>query len=192
MTNTRRYLIAISFSILVPLSTFAQERLGIRKVDFRNFTFQSAEKKFVLRDGNYKEGDASSWYSYSINSVRYSDFDRDGKEEALVVIDFKTSGTLDNAKEYFVFSYSRSKPRIIFHQWREKPQSFQVQGRQIIIAAFFWKDGGLCCPAGLETSVYRWRSGRFVRASRHLEYRDPSTHWWLSRRTEQTLGADSP
>jgi hypothetical protein len=192
MTNTRRYLITISFSILVPLSTFAQERGGIRKVDFRNFTFESAEKKFVLRDGSYKEGDAASWDSYSINSVRYSDFDRDGREDAFVVIDFESSGTLDNAKDYFVFAYTRGRPRMIFHEWREKPQSFQVQGRQIIIAAPFWKDGGLCCPAGLETSIYRWRTGRFVRASRHLEYRDPYTNWWLPRRTEQALGADSP
>lgn len=179
MTMVSSCLSAAVLLISLSVSGSAQNQRWIRAVDFRNFSYDSAQRKFALKDGKFKEGDVGSWYAYTLDTVKYVDFDLDGSEEAFVVVDFRTSGTLDNAKEYFVFGYSKGVPRMIFQQWREKPRSFQVKGRTIAVSAPFWKDAGLCSPSGLETSVYRWRSGRFERASRKRQYMDPNLKWWL-------------
>jgi hypothetical protein len=179
MTKALHYLTPAVLLMCLNVNAFGQHKSSIRAVDFRNFSYHSAHTNFDLKDGEYKEGEVGSWYAYTLDTVKYVDFDRDGSEEALVVVDFRTSGTLDNAKDYFVFGYAKGVPRMIFHQWRENPQSSQVKDRTISIAAPFWKDGGLCCPSGLETSVYRWRSSRFVRGSRKRQYMDPNSRWWL-------------
>jgi hypothetical protein len=112
--------------------------------------------------------------------VKYVDFDRDGREEAFVVVDYRTSGTYDHGQKYFVFTYRRGAAQMIFHESREKPFEVRVWNRRIFIASPFWKDGGLCCPSGIETSAYVFRRGRFVRASRNRRYMN-GDNWWLHR-----------
>ena len=135
-----------------------------------------------MRGGKYSEGDDAAWFSYKLADVKYLDFDGDGNDEAFVVLDYRTSGTLDNAKDYYVFSYRGGVPRLVFHEWREKPWDARLRGRSIVIVAPFWRGGGLCCPSGLETSVYGWRGSRFVRVSRKRRYIE-TDKWWLQRRT---------
>ena len=192
MICTRHVLYTVALLVFVSGSVASQGRSDIRKIDFRNFTFDAFKNTVTLTDGTHRDGDAVSWYLYTLAEVRYIDLDRDGKKEALVVVDFRTSGTLDNGKDYFVFAFRKGKLRMMFHEWREKPRWFGIKDRTIVITAPFWKDGGLCCPAGLETSKYRWYSDRFVLISRRRQFKDPNTNWWLSRRAEQALGADSP
>ena len=158
----------------------AKNARGIRAIDFRNFTYASAATTFVLRDGKFHDGDAASWHSYALARVEYLDFDRDGTDEAFVVVDYRTSGTYDHGQEYFVFAYQRGTARMIFHESREKPFDVRVAHRRIVIASPFWKGGGLCCPSGIETSAYVFRGGRFVRASRNLRYMSVD-NWWLQR-----------
>jgi len=165
--------------LLFPVTAAAQKVRGIRSVDFRNFSYESERTKFILRDGKYYEGETGSWYSYALSGVTYVDFNGDGNDEAFVVVDYKTSGTLDNAQDYYVFAYRRDKAQLIFHEWREKPRAARLKSRKIVIAAPFWKDGGLCCPSGIETSVYVWRNAHLVRLSQRRRYMDPNTKWWL-------------
>ena len=157
-------------------------RRGIRAVDFGNFTYQADGSRFVLRGGKYSEGGDAAWFSRRLADVKYLDFDGDGDDEAFVVIDYRTSGTLDNAKDYYVFSYRGGRPRMVLHEWREKPWDARLRGGSIIIVASFWRGGGLCCPSGLETSVYRRRGSQFVRVSRKRRYIE-TDKWWLQRRT---------
>jgi hypothetical protein len=165
--------------VVVSLS-FARNAPGIRSIDFRNFTYGVDGTNLVLHDGKYHEGDAASWRSYTLSPVKYVDFDRDGNEEAFVVLDYRTSGTYDHGQEYFVFTYRRGTAQMIFHESREKPFDVRVSKRRIIIAAPFWKDRGFCCPSGIETSAYVFRGGRFVRASRNRRYMN-GDNWWLQR-----------
>jgi hypothetical protein len=174
------YLVTTCFLVLSVADASGQNKRGIRSVDFRNFSYESDGREVVLRDGKFSEGDDASWLAYKLDDVKYVDFDGDGIEEAFVIVDFRTSGTSDNAKDYYVFAYRGGKPRVIFHEWREKPRGVRVNGRSLIIAAPFWRDGGLCCPSGVETSIYRWRGARFVRVSRKRQYIDPNTKWWLT------------
>src|SRR5947209_8970218 len=143
--------------LLMTATAYGQTKRRIRSVDFRNFSYESDGMTVILRNSRSSEGDAASWDTFTLADLKYVDFDGDGNEEAFIVLDFRTSGTLDNAQAYYVFSYRRGKPRMIFHQWREKSRSVRVIGRSIIIAAPFWIDGGRCCQSGVETSVYRWR-----------------------------------
>jgi len=175
-----RFSLLIGVCLLFPVTASAQKPRGIRSVDFRNFTFETSGGKFVLRDGKYYEGEAGSWYRRTLSRVEYVDFNRDGYDEAFVVIDYRTSGTLDNAQDYYVFTYRRGTAQPAFHEWREKPQNARVKSRNVVLAAPFWKDGGLCCPSGIETSVYAWRNAHFVRVRRSWQYLDSNTNWWLT------------
>lgn len=177
-----RLLLLITVCLFFVATAVAQNARGIRSIDFHNFTYETGQKKFVLREGVYYEGDSGSWYSHTLSRVKYLDFDGDGNDEAFVVVDFKTSGTLNNAQDYFVFAYLSGAPQMIFHEWREKPRGVSVNRRRIVIDAPFWKDGGLCCPSGIEKSVYLWRKARFVLVSHKRRYLDPNTNWWLTVR----------
>jgi hypothetical protein len=181
MNKSSLYLISACLLLMMVSPAFGHSKRGVRSVDFRDFTYHDDGRRFTLHDGKYSEGDAASWFSYRLLGVRYVDFDGDGEEEAFVVIDFRTSGTYDNGKGYYVFAYRGGKPQVVFQEWREKSWAGRTRGRSIIITAPFWRDGGLCCPSGLETSVYRWRGSRFVRVSRKRRYID-SEKWWLQRR----------
>ena len=181
MNKSNLYLIPAYLLLMMTAPAFGQSKHGIRSVDFRNFTYHWDGDKFALHDGKYSEGDDASWFSYKLISVKYVDFDGDGNDEAFVVVDFRTSGTYDHGQGYYVFAYRGGKPRILLQEWREKPWSARVRGRAIIIAAPFWKGGGLCCPSGLETSVYRWRGSRFARVSRKRRYIN-TENWWLQQR----------
>jgi hypothetical protein len=172
----------IVVSVLLSVTAAAQKTRGIRSVDFRNFTYETNGSRFVLRDGKYYEGEPGSWHSYSLSRVTFVDFNGDGNDEAFIVVDYRTSGTLDNAQDYYVFGYRRGIAQLTFHDWREKPCVVRVKARKVVITAPFWKDTGLCCPSGIETSVYRWRNAKFVRISHRQRYMDPNTKWWLIAR----------
>ena len=174
----RLLLVAGAVFALASISV-ARTPLGIRSVDFRNFKYAADGTNLVLHDGKYYEGDSGSWRSYTLLPVKYVDFSRDGNEEAFVVLDYRTSGTYDHGQEYFVFAYKRGIAQMIFHESREKPFDYRVAQRKIVIAAPYWKDGGLCCPRGIETTVYSYRNGHFIRTSTKRRYMDDSTQWWL-------------
>jgi hypothetical protein len=181
-SQVMRLSLLIGVCLLLSVTVSAQKTRGIRSVDFRNFTYEADGSKFALRDGKYYEGDGVTWHSYALLRLQYLDFDRDGRDDAFVVVDFRTSGTFDHGQEYYVFAYGLGAARMIFHESREKPFNVRVAHRRIVIASPFWKNSGLCCPSGIETSVYIWRDARFIRVSHKRRYMDPNTNWWLTAR----------
>jgi hypothetical protein len=184
-------MLLIGGGVLVVASiSSARNAPGIRSINFRNFTYAVDGTNLVLHDGKYHEGDSASRRSYTLLPVKYVDFNRDGNEEAFVVLDYRTSGTYDHGQEYFVFTCRRGIAQAIFHESREKPFDVRVSNRRIVIASPFWKDGGLCCPSGIETSAYVFRGGRFVRASRHRRYM-AGDDWWLQRQRASNKSLDA-
>jgi hypothetical protein len=117
--------------------------------------------------GEYTSGE----YGSELAPVKYVDFDGDGNEEALVVIN--TSQEAAGAyweQDYFVFAYRNDAPVQVFHEYRYKPIGVSVVGRLIVISAYLWGENDAhCCPAAIETSAYRWRGVGFVRVSRKLK-----------------------
>lgn len=121
MNKSNLSLIPACLLLMMAASAFGRSERSIRSVDFRNFTYQWNGDKFTLHDGKFSEGDAVSCSSYKLLSVKYLDFDGDGNDEAFVVIDYRTSGTYDHGKGYYVFAYRGGKPRALLQEWREKP-----------------------------------------------------------------------
>ncbi len=146
----------------------AQTPRGIRSVDFRNFTFApKGAPLLTLHDGREDEPDGS----YLV-SVRYADFDGDGKDDALVTVGTGKKDAGGYSEDYYVYLERNGRPRLVWHDSREKPRQVRIEGNSIVIVAPFWKDGDPgCCPSAIETAVYRWRHGRFVRLSRQLKPR---------------------
>ena len=105
-------------------------------------------------------------------SVRYADFDGDGKDDALVRVGTGKRDAGGYSEDYYVYLERNGRPRLVWHGSREKPRQVRLEGRSIVIVAPFWRatDPG-CCPSATETAVYRWRAGRFVRVSRTLKPR---------------------
>lgn len=146
----------------------------IRQVDFGNFTYQGTSKHsnidtLVLRNG--RNEDNESRCKNELESVKYVDVNRDGNEEALVVIgsSCEVAGALWYG-DYFVFAYRNGAPLQIFHEGRYKSRGVRLVNRSLVITAPFWRDEDwqYCCPSATEIAVYSWRRNGFVLASRRL------------------------
>jgi len=153
----------------------AKSKTGIRSVDFRNFTYNNIgeENRVNLRKGrNLVKGEYSSGnYGSELGTVKYLDFDGDGKEEALVVVDYSQEAAGTNwSQHYFVFAYRNGAAQQIFHDSRYKSSGFRLSGKSLIVEAPFWKDNDAhCCPSLAETATYSWRNNKFVRVSQKFK-----------------------
>lgn len=154
-------------------SAGAKPKTGIRSVDFRNFTYDSiGNERVTLRKGrNLVKGDyTSGTYGTQIGTIKYFDLDGDGKEEALVVLDYSQEAAGAYWEQhYFIFAYRDGKAQQIFHESRYKALGFRLKGKSLVIAAPYWKDNdGHCCPSQTEIATYSWRGNGF-RASRKFK-----------------------
>lgn len=142
---------------------------GIRKVDFKNFNYSSSgdwcRGKLVLRKGHAKYGD-SNYDTADLSSVRYVDFDGDGKEEAFVVIEWSTFGTAGGGVDVFVFSYRNDSAIKIWSKCNERSGA-KLVGRSILFTyPEYIGDDAHCCPTYITTETYTWKRNGFVRTSK--------------------------
>jgi hypothetical protein len=150
--------------------SFAQSNRGIRSIDFRNFTYHlSGGSKVKLINGYYKkiyDSDYNEVFTSELAILKYADFDGDGKEEAVVLLQSTEGGSNHGANDYFIFAYRAGKLRQIFHEHTEGPEGLCLKNRSITIIAEAWEKKELpiphCCPPFTETKTYRWRGSRFV------------------------------
>jgi hypothetical protein len=149
--------------------SFAQSQRGIRSVDFYNFTYKvDGRAKVTLKNGRYKKKyfpDSNALFTSKLAVLKYADFDGDGEEEAVVLIQSRDSGGSSHGdNDYFVFAYRAGKPRQIFHEYREGPEGLCLKNRSIIITAEAWEGISVphCCPPFTETKIYRWRGSHFA------------------------------
>ena len=147
---------------------------AIRRVDFKNFTYQNyrypdGSEDLVLRNGSDGKRIPEDLFAATIDAVSYLDFDGDNQDEAVVTIITEHSGSGGFSGDYFVFKYSNGKVNQVFHEKRSLPKPLYIVDRSLVITAPYWKPGDAhCCPSLTETTVYRWRRGAFVRTSRKL------------------------
>nr|HMS42718.1 hypothetical protein [Pyrinomonadaceae bacterium] len=89
----------VLFSLMFTFVLSANAQNDIRKVDFRNFTYdiQSLDgenkSKVTVEDGSFSHMSEDDRYLLAIADVVYGDLDGDGKEEAAVGIIENTGGT---------------------------------------------------------------------------------------------------
>lgn len=136
---------------------------GIRKVDFRNFNYGGDNP--VLRNGHQKYGDGEMDY-VDLSSVKYVDFDGDGKEEAFVVIDGSTSGSSGSFLDVYVFAYRNGSAQQIWHKSNER-SSAVLKGRLILFTyPEYVGNDAHCCPSYATTDTYGWKGSGITRISK--------------------------
>jgi hypothetical protein len=167
----------IAFVFLLVTTTSWHSGQTIRSVDFSNFAYNSGASidKIVLQNGIYLKGTPPVQDKSRIASLRYVDVDRDGKEEAAIVIETAVSGSMLWCRDYYVFAYRNGTAQQVFHEWRERGGRMLIRGRAIEITAPVWKEDAHCCPSLSETVTYRWRNSAFVvesRRQRRMNYAD--------------------
>jgi hypothetical protein len=150
----------------------AKTTSGIRKVDFKNFdygalcagahkflAFDSGEK-LVLSKGHQSQGDEMNYAD--LGSVRYVDFDGDGKEEAFVVINGQTAGSSNRYLATYVFAYQNGSARQIWSRCEEGSVAV-LKGRSILFTRPDWVgDDAHCCFSYIATDTYGWKGSKIA------------------------------
>jgi len=143
-----------------PIST------SIRSVDFRNFEYGVCDGPNVrLRKGRHRYGDSQHDVA-TFTSVRYVDFDGDGKQEAFVVIDWSSSGSVGGGVNAYVYAMRGSSPVVIWSRCEGRSGATLV-GKTIRFGyPEYIGDDANCCPTFQTMDTYSWRNGRFVRIAK--------------------------
>lgn len=149
-----------------PVSKDLQNTSSIRKVDFKNFTYNSScFNNLVLRKGHTQYGE-SNYDTADFSSVKYVDFDGDGKEEAFIIIDWSTSGSSGGGVEAFVFTYRNGSAQQIWSKCNER-SSTVLRARSILFTyPEYVGDDAHCCPSYSATDIYAWKGTGIARISK--------------------------
>lgn len=162
-------------AIMVTMSsfaTFAQD--DIRKVDFKNFTYQvefcqtEASDKITVSDGEFFEEKEVDGYTdrrfFSVSGFTYGDLDGDGEDEAVVISVCNTGGT-GNFTEAYVFKMSGGEAkRVVTLEGGDRAygglREIMIEdGKMIVEASDPGEMGGACCPEAVVTRTYRLKNG---------------------------------
>lgn len=145
-----------------PISRITKQISDIRKVDFKNFDYGGDNP--VLRNGHQKYGGGEMDY-VDLSSVKYVDFDGDGKEEAFVVLDGSTSGSSGSFLDVFVFAYRNGLAQQIWHKSSER-SSVVLKGSLILFTyPEYVGNDAHCCPSYATTDTYGWKGSGIARIS---------------------------
>jgi hypothetical protein len=138
----------------------------------------------TLRRG--RDTDSRCFGLTKIVSIRYRDFDGDGREEAVVVLGTNCHASCWYIENYYVYSYHKGRGKLIFQESQgyryklEEPVDFGrdvwklghpyglfINQRRLQITGLAGEDGDAnCCPRFREYTVYGWRQNRFAIISR--------------------------
>jgi hypothetical protein len=179
-------------------ATFASAQSSIRLIDFKNFTYplsgpllghsamswlgdpanrHSKRNPIRLINGEDLTKDSSflsngkEYVQYSgvtLQSISYADLTGDGKEEAIVVLLYRTGGT--QATNYvYIYSLESDTPKLLDYCYtgdRAYSGLYDVRaenGTLIFDLLDPKRASGDCCSSGFVETRYRWDGIRFAR-----------------------------
>ena len=173
-----RFLLVFGFGVA---SSFAQSNAqAIRKVDFRNFSyntcFDEGKKSTRITKGKYqreiKDGDIKYSVYFEVRAVIYGDLDGDGQEEAVVDTLCNGGGT-GQFTNGLVYHLQNGKPVLIgsigvgdradggLHEVKI------VNG--LLKVSSYGGNSGACCPDYIETSTHRLTSKGLVEIGKPVQ-----------------------
>lgn len=134
---------------------------GIRKVDFKNFTYQvqafsATGETAKLRNGEFS-GDS---LNCRLDKVVYGDLTNDGKEEAAVLINCDTGGTA-GASEGFVYTMINDRASLLAGFTTEEDdeigtRSASIKNGLLVVDRFVYgSNDAECCPSYHRSTTYR-------------------------------------
>jgi len=154
---------------------------GIRQVDFKSFTYPLSgpllghgELKWL---GNPKDGyskrkaihlvNGQDSTGFSFQSVEFADVTGDGKEDAIVVLFYRTGGT-QNTHYIYIYSLDSGKPKLRAYCHTGDRAYFGLykvygaKGQLVFELLDPSKREGDCCSSRFVRTRYQWREGHFA------------------------------
>lgn len=148
-------------------SAFAQS--DIRKVDFKNFTYDiqifETKEKITVKDGEYTRMSEEDRLYLNVSDAEYGDLDGDGKDEAVVVTIINTGGT-GNFSNGLIFTMKGGKP-VVMTEFEGGDRAYGgIVGAKILDKLLIVQQndvgeaGGACCPEFIVTTTYELKDGK--------------------------------
>ena len=170
---------------------------SIRQVDFKNFTYPLSgpllghgELKWLgdPKDGYSKRrpihlvnGDDltkvssfsmdgqeyTQFAGFTLKSVEFADVTGDGKEDAIVVLLYRTGGT-QNTHYVYIYSLVDGKPKLLAYchtgarGYSGLYKVYGERGKLVVELLDPKKMEGECCSSGFVRTRYLWREGQFI------------------------------
>lgn len=155
------------------LSTFAQTT--IRKVDFKNFTYDvdifEKKEKLTLKNGEFDRNTEEDKLFFVVTDVVYGDLNGDGKEEAVVTTSMNTGGT-GNFSNGIIFTIKNGKP-VILTEFEGGDRAYGgIRSVKIDKGLFFLQQndvgeaGGACCPEFSVTTMFELKGGKLAKVGK--------------------------
>jgi len=146
----------------------------IRKVDFKNFTYEPEcayddDKKITVKNGEYSYEKPADGYTdhfyFNVNEVSYGDLNGDNSEEAIVLTTCNTGGT-GNFTEGFIYTLKGGKPALFTtipggDRAEGGLRTTRVENGQLVVESNDpGETGGACCPEFILTKRYDASTGK--------------------------------
>jgi hypothetical protein len=155
----------ILLSLIVAFNLSAIAQSDIRKVDFKNFTYDvqifETKEKLTLKNGEFDRNTEEEKLFFSVEVESYGDIDGDGKEEAVVTTMMNTGGT-GNFSGGIIFTMKGGKP-VILTEFEGGDRAYGglvsakiVEKELIVVRNDPGETGGACCAEFHITSKYKW------------------------------------
>ncbi len=144
----------------------AEASISIRKIDFRNFDYPACDGPTAqLRNGKHQYGDSEHDVA-KLRRVWYVDLNGDGRNEAFVVVDWSSSGSVGGGVNAYVFAMQNGLPAAIWMRCNGRSGA-ELVGKTI---KFYYPEyvgnDPNCCPSYKATDTYAWRRGGLTRISK--------------------------
>jgi len=163
--------VILLFAVGLPAQT-------IRQVDFKNFAYPMSGPRFghdrlkwldPSKPGHIRltnGSDRQRLPTFTFESVKYADVTGDGREDAIVVLDFHSGGTQQSLYVY-IYSFVDGKPKLLAYCYtgdRAYSGLYRAYGEHgILVVELFDPEKRLadCCSSGLVRTRYKWNGQRF-------------------------------
>jgi len=187
--------LALGLLILISAG-LATAQKNIRQVDFKNFTYPlsgallghdrlqwldkpseahphrqpihlvngdnlTKASSFVMNGQEYAQ-----WEGFTLQSVEFADATGEGKEDAIVVLEYLTGGT-QKTHYVYIYAFGDGKPKLLgyFHSgdraYSGLRKVYGENGKLVIELFDPQKRSGDCCSSGFVRTRYKWHNGRF-------------------------------
>ena len=152
----------------------AEASQDIRKVDFKNFTYEpqcagEGTQKVTVKNGEFsrekqEDGYVDHFY-FNVTGISYGDLNGDNAEEAVVLTVCNTGGT-GNFSEGFIYTLKDGKPSLFTRipggdRADGGLRTARVENGQLIVESNDpGEGGGACCPQVAVTTRYDASTGK--------------------------------
>ena len=170
-----KLILLITVLLLTSNAIFAQS--DIRRVDFKNFTYEpycigQETKKVTVKDGKFSEekevaGGYKERFYFSANVEDYGDIDGDGRDEAFINSVCNTGGT-GNFTEGFIYTLKDKKPFLLTRipggdRAYGGISSIRMQEKYLVVEINDpGENGGACCPQFTFQTRYKLKDQKLV------------------------------